>query len=186
MANKNMDDSVVVAESTTTTSVIENEESNKKKTTKKKVEIEPLKDFDEIDVISLIPNVSYKDSHTGDFYEWTEVGHIEQMTFETLKNMWRNSKSYFRSMWLKPLDDRVINKFGLKSIFDKYEFLMDESNYKRENIKEICNNISSTPNGMKIYICNKIKDLVFNNKITDVYVIRALEKHLNLDLISFM
>lgn len=146
----------------------------------------PLDDMDEIEVISLIPNVSYKDSHSGDFYQWDKVGHTEYMTFETLKNMWRNNKGYFRNMWLKPMDERVISKFGLKSVFDKYEFLMDAKNYTRKNIELLCDNISSTPNGMKISICKRVKDMIASGELVDVMVIRALENHLKLDLISLL
>ena len=152
----------------------------------KKVSVEPLEDSDEIEVESLIPNVSYKDSKTGDMYEWDEVGHIEPMTFETLKNMWRNYKGYFRNMWLKPNDDRVINKFGLTKTYEKYEFLMDESNYKKDNIEDILSSISDTPNGLKHSIVTKIKDMVSCGKVSELSVVRALEKHLNIDLISLL
>lgn len=148
--------------------------------------VEPLNDADEIEVVSLIPNVSYKDNRSGDFYQWDEVGHTEYMTFETLKNMWRNCKGYFRNMWLKPMDNRVISKFGLTSVFEKYEFLMEAKNYTRANISKICENISATPNGMKQSICKKIKDLIVNGELADVMVIRALENHLKLDLISLL
>lgn len=152
----------------------------------KEVKKESLQDSDEIDVISLVPNVSYKDSRTLDMYEWDEVGHIEPMTFETLKNMWRNNKGYFKKMWLKPNDARVINKFGLTKTFEKYEYLMKSSNYTKKNIKDICSAISDTPNGLKMSIFNKIKSMVVNGDISDVTVIRALEKHLNTDLMSFL
>lgn len=152
----------------------------------KAVKVAELLDSDEIEVVSLIPNVSYKDSKTNDMYEWDEVGHVELMIVETLKNMWRNNKGYFRNMWLKPNDERVIKQFGLTSNFEKYEYLMDESNYTRSKISEICEVISSTPNGLKFAICNRVKNLVQEGKVTDVSVIKALEKHLNLDLISFL
>ncbi len=155
-------------------------ERNDKKT------IKPLNDFDEIEVISLIPNVSYKDSKTGDFYEWDEAGHVEPMTFDILKNMWRGHKDYFRNMWLKPDDDRVINKFGLTKTFEKYEFLMDKSNYTKKNINMICETISGAPNGLKAAIYDKIKNLVVDGDITDVQVIRKLENHLKINLIEFL
>ena len=151
-----------------------------------KVSLSPLKDSDEIEVVSLIPNVSYKDNKTGDMYEWEESGHIEIITFETLKNLWRNHKGYFRNMWLKPKDDRVINQFGLTNIFKKYDMLMDNSSYTRDNIDKICSAISEAPNGLKRSIFNRVKDLVVTEKLTDVSVIRALEKHLKVDLISFL
>lgn len=156
------------------------------KTTKKSVKVESLEDSDEIEVISLVPNVSYKDSKTLDMYEWHEVGHVELMTFDTLKNMWRNDKGYFKNLWLKPNDDRVINKFGLTKTFEKYEYLMDGSNYTRENISDICDAISSTPIGLKFSICDKIKNLVISGEVTDVSVIKALESRLKIDLIEFL
>ena len=189
-ATKSVDD-VAIVESTTMATASETENTNVKevvntKNVNKKVSLEPLNDSDEIDVVSLIPNVSYKDSKTGDMYEWDEVGHSEPMTFDTLKNMWRNHKGYFRNMWLKPLDDRIINKFGLTKTFEKYEFLMDSSNYTRANVKELCSVISNTPNELKYSIVNKIKDLIANGDLSDIVVIRDLEKHFNLDLVSFL
>lgn len=160
-------------------------DASTKKTTKE-IMVEPLQDSDEIDVVSTIPNVSYKDSKTNDMYEWEEVGHVEPMTFETLKNMWRNNKGYFRNMWLKPLDERVIKQFGLTSTFEKYEYLMDESNYTRAKISEICEAISSAPNGMKFSVCSRVKALVCDGKITDYAVIKALEKELNMELSSLV
>lgn len=157
-----------------------------KKIEKKSVKVEPLEDSDEIEVISLIPNVSYKDSKTYDMYEWDSIGHVEYMTFGTLKNMWRSHKGYFKNMWLKPDDDRVINSFGLTKTFEKYEYLMDASNYTRKNIGAICEAIANTPNGLKFAICDKVKKLVIDGEVTDISVIKALEKRLNIDLIEFL
>lgn len=161
-----------------------NEEN--KKTEKRTINTEPLMDSDEIEVVSLIPNVSYKDSKTGDMYEWDKAGHVEYMTVETLKNMWRNYKGYFRNMWLKPNDKRIINQFGLTKTFEKYEFLMDASNYTKKNINAICDAISGTPNSLKFSVCNKVKDLVVNGEVTDVSVIRTIEKRFDIDLIGFL
>lgn len=173
-----------IAETTVDTAEKMNEENEK--IARKSIKIEPLEDSDEIEIVSLIPNVSYKDSKTGDMYEWDEVGHVEYMTFDTLKNLWRNHKGYFRNMWLKPNDDRVINKFGLTKTFEKYEYLMDASNYTKKNINAICDAISSTPNGLKFAICDKVKNLVVNGVVTDVSVIKVLENRLKIDLIEFL
>lgn len=170
----------------TVVDVTENVNEEEKKNTKKTIKVEPLNDGDEIEIVSLVPNVSYKDSKTGDMYEWDVAGHIEFIDFETLKNMWRNNKGYFRNMWLKPNDDRVIKQFGLAKIFEKYEFLMDASNYTKENIKDICKSISETPNGLKFAICDKVKNLVISGEISDVSVIKSLENHLKIDLIEFL
>ena len=164
------------------------EEMNEKtmENTKKSTKAEPLSDSDEIEVISLVSNVSYKDSKTLDMYEWKEVGHVEYMTFDTLKNMWRTSKGYFKNLWLKPNDERVINKFGLTKTFKEYEYLMNGSNYTKKNINSICDAIKETPNGLKSAICDKVKNLVIKGEVTDVAVIKALENRLKIDLIGFL
>lgn len=146
--------------------------------------VKPLADTDEIEVVSLIPHVSYQDNRTNDFYEWEQVGHSEFLTYDTLKNMWRNSKAYFKDLWLKPLDDRVINKFGLTKNYEKYEMLMNGENYTRDSINDICQEIINTPVGLKISIFNKIKSMVAEGEITDIAVIKTMERYLNLDLIS--
>ena len=178
-----------VVENNITETIIDTvEKMNEKdeKIVKKSIKQEPLEDSDEIEIISLIPNVSYKDSKTLDMYEWDDIGHAEYMTFETLKNMWRNNKGYFKNMWLKPNDDRVINKFGLTKTFEKYEYLMDSSNYTKKNIKSICEAISDTHNGLKFAICDKVKNAVVSGEISDISVIKALENRLHIDLIEFL
>lgn len=145
-----------------------------------------LNDEDEVQVISLVPNVTYKDFASGDYYSWETVGHIEYMTFKILKNMWRNHKGYFRSLILKPLDDRVINRFGLEAIYRDYEFLMKSESYTRDNVKRICDTINNTQINLKYVVSVKISDMVKNGEITDAQVIRALEKSLDMDLISLL
>lgn len=145
-----------------------------------------LKDSDEIEVVSLIPNVSYQDSHTDDLYEWEEVGHSELMPFSVIKNMWRSHKSYFKNLLLEPMDKRVVEQFGLSKVYEKYKMLLDGSNYTRKDINKIVDAISSSPNGLKFSLCNKIKSMIVQGEITDVFVIRTLEKQFDTDLISYI
>lgn len=195
MANKSKAisavDSVVENESVETSTAVADKNMDVKKeaekqTTKKQQSAPPLTKDDEIEVISLIPNVSYKDSHTGDMYKWEEVGQVEPMPFEVVQRMWQKHKNYFKSMWLKPCDDRVIKKFGLSKIYDKYDFLMDKSNYTKKNIDKICESISSTPDSLKLSLCNKVKSMVSNGDVSDIVVIRAIENSLKIDLISLI
>lgn len=157
-----------------------NEEKVEKVVEKK----EPLKNEDEIEVVSLISNVSYKDNKSGDYYEWDEIGHIEYMTFEVIKDMWRNHKKYFRNMWLKPNDSRVVNQFGLTKTYKNYENLMNKDFYVRDNIDEISNLLDNIPNGVKLTVCSMVKTQITQGNISDAKLIRTLEKCLNVDLFS--
>lgn len=97
--------------------------------------------------------------------------------------MWRNHKTYFRNLWLKPMDNRVIEKFGLSKIYDTYEYLMDSSSYTKENIENICSQISKMDNSLKTTVIYKIKEMVANDKIESVSVIKTLENKFKVELI---
>lgn len=139
-----------------------------------------LRDDDEIAIRSLVPNVSYKDSRTGDFYQWDETDHIEYMSFDVLKNLWRNHRGYFTNLYLKVDDPRVIKKFGLKSIYEKYDFLMDDNNYSINNMDKINEVYCTMPNDLKYSFCNKIKNMITTEKIIDNRVIKKLKENLGL------
>lgn len=161
--------------------------TSRRKNTRQSADVEDtLSDSDMIEVESLIPNVVYEDSRTGNYYEWSEIGHCEDMTFDEVKNMHRKHKTYFNDMWLKPLDERVIKKLGLSRTYDKYNFLVDESNYTNDNIDEVLDGLSSAPASLKIAIVNRIKDMVADGAVSDIKVVRKLEKRLDIDLISFL
>lgn len=161
--------------------------SNRRKNTRQSADVEDaLSDSDVIEVTSLIPNVVYEDNRTGNYYEWKEIGHCEDMTFDEVKNMHRKHKAYFNDMWLKPLDERVIKKLGLSRTYDKYDFLVDKSNYTNDHIDEVLDGLSSAPASLKIAIVNRIKDMVADGTVSDIKVVRKLEKRLDIDLISFL
>lgn len=150
-----------------------------------KVVEEPLKDSDEIEVMALVPNVSYRDNATADFYEWENVGDIEYMSVDALNRMRRNHRGYFEDMYLKPNDERVIKKFGLGRFYGKYDTFMDASSYTKENVADTLDEFSAIrSNSMKLSIVNKIKDMVASGEISDVSVLRTIEKRLDIDLIA--
>lgn len=176
---ENMNDETATAATKRTT--------NRRKNARQSADVEDaLSDSDMIEVESLIPNVVYEDSRTGNYYEWEEIGHCEDMTFDEVKNMHRKYKTYFNDMWLKPIDERVIKKLGLSRTYEKYDFLVDESNYTNDHIDEVLDGLSSAPASLKIAIVNRIKDMVADGTVSDIKVVRKLEKRLDIDLISFL
>lgn len=184
-----MDESVATVDATVDENMnVEAEEIVEvEETPKKRVVKEPSLDKDDvIEIVSLISNVSYKDKKYGDIYRWEKSGDVVEMPFEVINYMWQNHKTYFKSMWLKPLDNRVVKKFGLEAIYRDYDFLMDASNYTRDNIVEICESIRKTPQSLKFAICNKIKSFVSSGEVSDIIVLREIEKKLNIDLIPLI
>ena len=167
-------------------SVAEVDENIAKKNVNAKKKIE-LNNDDEVEVVALIPNVSYYDKATGDRYEWDNAGDVEYMTVDALQRMRRNSRGYFEDMYLKPNDERVIEKFGMQRYYENHDYLMDSSNYTKENIGHIFDEFSKIrSNSLKSSIVNKIKDMVSTGELSDVSVIRAIEKRFDIDLISLL
>ena len=163
--------------------------AKKNVTTKKNdaTDAKELDDKEEIEVVALIPNVSYYDKATGDRYEWENAGDVEYMTVEAIQRMRRNSRGYFEDMCVKPNDERVIKKFGMERYYEQHDYLMDASNYTKDNITNVLDRFSSLrSNSLKSSIVNKIKDMIANGELSDAVVIRAIEKRLDIDLISLL
>lgn len=177
-------DETIVAENSQNVVVdnVENEEVVKTKKATVKV-VEPLEDTDEIEVVSLIPNVSYKDSKTLDFYEWKNIGDVEEIPFEVLKNMYRNNRGYFKNLWIKPLDERVIEKFRLRKLYESHEKVINIGNYTMDNIVDICEEIHKLPNSSKLSVLALIRNSVDEEKIQDIRIIKLLESNLKISLI---
>lgn len=177
-------DETMVAENSQNVVVdnVKNEEVVKTKKATVKV-VEPLEDTDEIEVVSLIPNVSYKDSKTLDFYEWKNIGDVEEIPFEVLKNMYRNNRGYFKNLWIKPLDDRVIEKFRLRKLYESHEKVINIENYTMDNIVDICEEIHKLPNSSKLSVLALIRSSVDEGKIQDIRIIKLLESNLKISLI---
>lgn len=148
-------------------------------------EMKPLTDNEKIRVVSLVPNVMYLDDYTKFHYRWKNVGDEVYMRFSELERMWHNNGGYFRSLWLKPEDSRVIEEFHLDGIYDNYDFLMDAKNYTYGNIDKICTMFTQMHDSeMKHATCAKIKNFISTGKLTDIRIIKALQDKLGIDLLS--
>ena len=142
-----------------------------------------LDDNDEIEVVSLIPNVSYTDTNTGDTYEWENEGDTQLITVRTLKNIWRSFKGYFRNLWIKPMDERVIEKFGLTRLYSEYDILTNKDSYTKDGIDDILKILDKSTMEIKYTVINIIKDFVSKDEISDISVLRRLGKKLDTDFI---
>ena len=140
-----------------------------------------IEDDEEIEVQSFDSNVTYWDKATDETYFWEEVGEVISMPYSVIKNMWRNHKTYFRNFLLKPLDDRVVKELGLVKTYEKYDFLMDGSQYTKANLDSIITAINGGTNGFKSAIFNNIKNMIINGDVTDIYVIKQLGNAFDID-----
>ena len=180
----NVQDEVVV-EKTTVSPVEETVEEKPIVATTKPVKVK-IEDDEEIEVQSFDSNVTYWDKATDETYFWEEVGEVISMPYSVIKNMWRNHKTYFRNFLLKPLDDRVVKELGLVKTYEKYDFLMDGSQYTKANLDSIITTINGGTNGFKSAIFNNIKNMIINGDVTDIYVIKQLGNAFDIDFVGLV
>ena len=170
----------------TTKSVVADTVSNEEVTTKNKTISTEIADNEDIDVKALIPNVSYYDKTTGKRYEWEERNQIEPMPFSVIKEMWRGHKGYFKSMYLRPNDERVVKKFGLEKTYSAFDFLVNPENYTRDKLDEIEEHLKKVNKDILYTVVQFLKNAVAENEISDIKVLRFLEKRLNITLIDLI
>ena len=144
---------------------------------------EPLRDDDEIEVISLIPNVNYQDPTYNEMYTWENPGDSELLTFGTLKTMWRNHKGYFRDLFLYPSDDRVIAFFKLEKVYATYSALMKPESYTGKSINKTLQELRkldpTAQSNLRRVVSQRIQVLIDEKRIADFSVIRQLEREFN-------
>lgn len=163
-----------------------NETKEKEVEKKEEVIVEPLTNNTEIEVKALRGGVSYYDKATGDRYVWEHEGDVEIMTFETLKNMHRTYRSYFTNLLIKPLDERVFDALKLRSIYEKYEYVFNIANYTKDEIENTIEQIKTIPTELKFTIFARITNWVTDGEISDIKVIKALERKFGLDLVELI
>lgn len=183
---KNADITSDVTDNTSEVTVEEtkNENTSESKNTNPK-KLAPLDDKEEVEVIALVPNVSYEDKKTGDIYEWKNVGDVELMTVETLKNMHRSFRAYFTNLWIKPNDERVIKELRLERNYEQYEKVLTIGNYKKD-ADAMCDIIKTLNSTLKFSIFMRIQNWVSNGDISDIKTIKTLERRLGLDLFDLV
>ena len=124
------------------------------------------------------------DKKTGEEFNWDEFGDSQDMELTTLKYAKSAAKRFFTDNWFIIDDPTVIKYLGLESYYknaldiESFESLFEKT---PEEIEEIIPNLS---NGQKKNVIYKAREAIVNDEIRDLYVIRALEKTLGVELIE--
>lgn len=179
---------MAVKKTTTTESVEEVTETKEVKAVEEKAKTvkKELSDKDEVEIVSIIPNVVFEDKRTGDTYHWDKSGDVQIITVDTLKYILRNHRGYFKNMVLKLADNEIADKFGLLKSVQQYEKVLVPENYTMDNIDNVIADIKEIPNEIKFTIFDKIKNMVAVGDIIDVKIIRKIENEFGLDLVSML
>lgn len=145
-----------------------------------------IRDNDVIVVKSLVPNVYYTCSKTLDTFSWADVGDAEEMTFAQLKVMKNKHGGYFTKKWLYPEDDMARKKLGIDSIFATTFEKKDMRLLYGNDVTAVKEKLHYIPAEEKAAYIKRVQTDVKQGKITNVKIIRLLEKELDISLMDLV
>ncbi len=145
-----------------------------------------LNDDTKVKVQSLVPCVYYDCPVTFETFSWLEVGDTQEMTYKQIRIMKVKYPRYFTEKWLRPLNDNVLEKMGLKKFF--------ENNLSRSDLKLLCGNdveaaekmlVNLNPDG-RSELAKKAVKAAKDGKINNVKIIRLIEKNLGVEIMDLV
>lgn len=145
-----------------------------------------LIDDTKITVQSLVPVVCYSCPVTFEYFSWLEIGDTQEMTYKQIRIMSVKHPRYFTEKWLKPLNDDVLEKLKLKKYF--------ENNLSRGDLKLLFGNDVAAVEEMltnlnpdaKSELATKAVKAAKDGRISNVKIIRMIEKHLGVEIMDLI
>lgn len=145
-----------------------------------------LNDDTKIKVQSLVPVVCYSCPVTFETFNWMEVGDTKEMTYKQIRIMSVKHPRYFTEKWLKPLNNDVLEKLKLKKYF--------ENNLNRGDLKLLFGNdvgaveelLTNMNPDAKSELAQKAVKAAKDGKISNIKIIRLIEKHLGVEIMDLI
>ena len=145
-----------------------------------------LTDDTKITVQALVINICYTCPITFETFNWMEVGDTQEMTYKQIRVMSVKHPRYFTEKWLKPLNDDVLEKLKLKKYF--------ENNLSRGDLKLLFGNdvgaveemLTNLNPDSKAELAPKAVKSAKDGKISNVKIIRLVEKHLGVEIMDLI
>ena len=114
--------------------------------------------------------LTYRARSTNAIYRWNQIGAIEYMTVAELNEMNNYKRAYLNKPLVLLLDERAVKKFRLQKLF-------------KSNLSTISRVVDHALDvNMRDILISKTRQMIKNKTLTDINVIKLLEKKLQHDL----
>lgn len=127
--------------------------------------------------------LTYRARSTNAIFRWNQIGAIEYMTVAELNEMNNYKRSYLNKPLVILLDERAIQKFRLQHVYEN----VAKINNLKELFKKDADEIKSTIKfaldvNMRDILISKTRQMIKAGTLTNINIIRLLEKELQFDL----
>ena len=149
-------------------------------------------DVEELPIDTVIPvksitfgGLTYKSPVTNATFRWTQIGQTQYMTIAQLNEMNNYNRDFLNKPLVILLNEKAIKQFRLTPVYENVAKINNLTSVFRSDMKTIENTIDNALRvNMRDILISKVRQMIKNRALTDINVIRLLEKKLQFDLQS--
>ena len=128
--------------------------------------------------------LTYKSRTTNAVFRWNQIGAIQPMTIAEINEMNNYKSDFLRKPLVILMDERAIKKFRLTPVYENVAKINNlGAVFNSGDLNKIDKVISDALSvNMRDILVSKVRQMYKNRKLTDINVLRLLEKRLQFDL----
>ncbi len=129
--------------------------------------------------------LTYKSKSTNALFRWNQIGAVEYMTVAELNEMNNYKREYLNKPLVVLLDERAIKKFRLSQVYENVAKINNLKSVFNSDIATIERTIDMALKvNMRDILISKVRGMIEKRTLTDVSVIKLLERKLQQDLLD--
>lgn len=126
----------------------------------------------------------YDSQRTGEHFVWKKFGDEQEMELRELRNAKNSYKKYFENNWFMFEEDWIIEYLGVKQYY-RYAISIDKfDNIFKLSADELRQVLTNLSDGQKKSVAYRAKELIKEEVIDSMSVVRTLEELLGVELIQ--
>ena len=127
--------------------------------------------------------LTYKARSTNAIYRWNQIGAIEYMSVAELNEMNNYKRAYLNKPLVILMDERAIKKFRLQKVYENVAQINNLKSLFKSDMGTIERTIDTALDAnMRDILISKVRQMIKNGTLTNINIIKLLEKKLQHDL----
>lgn len=127
--------------------------------------------------------LTYKARSTNAIYRWNQIGAIEYMSVAELNEMNNYKRAYLNKPLVILMDERAIKKFRLQKVYENVAQINNLKSLFKSDMRTIERTIDTALDAnMRDILISKVRQMIKNGTLTNINIIKLLEKKLQHDL----
>ena len=127
--------------------------------------------------------LTYKARSTNAIYRWNQIGAIEYMSVAELNEMNNYKRAYLNKPLVILMDERAIKKFRLQKVYENVAQINNLKSLFKSDVGTIEKTIDMAIDAnMRDILISKVRQMIKNGTLTNINIIKLLEKKLQHDL----